>query len=190
MSQRQKKRSIFLINKPFQLRFSFYVCSWLFVLSLVLPLVIFSLFDFFNRFARTNAPGRSLAFLGEIQSDILWNIGLFELSFAGVTFLISLFVSHRIAGPLYKLKMYMDKSSDGKLAGNLTFRKGDYFQDIADSYNALVSKVQENCHGSSKEIQQSIQDMENLANRLDGTTKKELQQALDGLKRAHEKLSV
>jgi hypothetical protein len=38
------KRSIILINKDFQFRFSFYVCSWLIALSFVYPLIIANVF--------------------------------------------------------------------------------------------------------------------------------------------------
>ncbi len=46
-------------------------------------------------------------------------------------------MSHRIAGPLYRLKMAMLKTATGKKIKKLAFREKDYFQELADSFNEM-----------------------------------------------------
>ncbi|MGZ3688938.1 MAG: hypothetical protein ACXVBW_11590, partial [Bdellovibrionota bacterium] len=97
------RRSIFLINKPFQLRFAFYVCSWIFGLSICYPFIIYNLFDYFIRYLSVDPNGPGLNTLNQMRHDLLWLLFLLELVFVSFTFLLSIFLSHKIAGPLYKL---------------------------------------------------------------------------------------
>src|SRR4051812_17389216 len=98
-----RNRKIFLINKPFQIRFSFYVCSWLIALSLVYPLIISNLFEYFMRYMALDPLGPSVQSLEQIRRDLLILIGILQIILISVTLLISIFMSHRIAGPLFKV---------------------------------------------------------------------------------------
>ena len=135
------RRRTFLINRPFQIKFSFYVCSWIFGLSLVYPMIIYSLFDFFLGKAAKNPYGPALSEIESTRTQIFYLLVLLQLLFLLITFLVSIFVSHRIAGPLYKLKLFMAKLRDGRTE-NLTFRTADHFQDLAQSYNEMADGVQ------------------------------------------------
>jgi len=137
------KRSIFLINRRFQFRFSLYVCSWLFALSLIYPLIIYSLFDFFTRYIEAGVEHQSIAALHQTRGELVWLLILLQVLFLGITLLISIFVSHRIAGPLYKLNRYLKEAATGNLQGDLQFRKSDHFKELAESYNEMVNHVQE-----------------------------------------------
>ncbi|MEI6080636.1 MAG: hypothetical protein WCQ53_08390, partial [bacterium] len=52
-----------------------------------------------------------------------------------VIFLSGLFFSHRIAGPIYRMNMYLRSIAPENLATTINFRKMDFFQDLAISYN-------------------------------------------------------
>jgi len=55
--------------------------------------------------------------------------------------IITLAITHKIAGPLVRLRNELNTvSQTGKIA-TLKFRKKDLFIDIADKYNAAMSKV-------------------------------------------------
>ena len=49
-------------------------------------------------------------------------------------------VTHRIVGPIYRLKMHMRKVLNGENPGKLFFRKNDYFQEVADQLNEVLEK--------------------------------------------------
>jgi hypothetical protein len=48
------------------------------------------------------------------------------------------FYSHRIAGPIYRLNMYLRSITPETLASTINFRKLDFFQDLAISYNKRI----------------------------------------------------
>jgi len=56
---------------------------------------------------------------------------------------IVIFISHRIAGPLYRLKMYMEKVENGDYSVKLKFRKNDSIHDVADSFNRMVDGIKD-----------------------------------------------
>ena len=52
--------------------------------------------------------------------------------------IIVIFISHRVAGPLIRLKQFMGKVGEGDLSVELKFRKYDEIHDVADSFNKMV----------------------------------------------------
>lgn len=150
------RRSVFLINKRFQLRFSFYVCSWLFALSLIYPLIIYNLFDFFLQSATVDPHGPELAKINDIRGEMIRMLALLQVLFLSVTFMVSIFVSHRIAGPLYKLQQFFKAATQGDLKSSLSFRKADHFQELALSYNEMMDEVRHKFSEAESHIQKAL----------------------------------
>src|SRR5690242_13084344 len=100
------RRSIFLINRRFQLRFAFYVCSWLVALSFVYPFIIANLFDYFIRYMALDPMGPAMSAVLRTRHDLLSLLVIMQVIFLSLGFLISIFMAHRIAGPLYKLSKF------------------------------------------------------------------------------------
>jgi len=135
------RRRNFLINKSFQLRFCLYTCSWIFALSLVFPYIIYNLFDFFLRYVMLDPMGPALGDITRLRQEMTWLLVAAESFFLVLTFAISIFISHRIAGPLYKLNMFFAKAKNGELREELYFRKSDHFQEIAGAFNEMMREV-------------------------------------------------
>lgn len=47
-------------------------------------------------------------------------------------------LSHRIAGPLHRLKTHALDVSQGKTEQDVAFRRKDYFLDVAEAYNKIM----------------------------------------------------
>ncbi len=135
------KRRIFLINKRFQFRFAFYVCSWLIALSFAYVMVISTLFDYFIRYVAADPMGPAIAGLEKTRSDLLWLLVLMQGILIILTFLVSIFMSHKIAGPLYRLRKFFQEARTGNIEQRLRFRKGDYFPELAEDYNGMMEGV-------------------------------------------------
>ena len=58
--------------------------------------------------------------------------------------------SNQIAGPVFRLKRELGKLADGEAVGELHFRPGDHWHDVADEFNRLVSNGQTAGTGSGK----------------------------------------
>jgi methyl-accepting chemotaxis protein len=62
-----------------------------------------------------------------------------------------IFISHRTAGPLHKLKLAMDQVGEGDLSIQLKFRKNDEIHDVAETFNKMVEKLRQRFGTASKE---------------------------------------
>jgi sensor histidine kinase YesM len=79
-------------------------------------------------------------------------LGGIQFAFIGVIFVLSVFLSHKIAGPLYKLQNYLRDIREGGEIRNLFFRDGDNFHEIAEEVNLVMEHF----------VQQRQDDFKNL----------------------------
>lgn len=137
------KRANFLINKKFQLKFSFFICSWIFALSMVYPIIIYNLFEYFLKIAQNPTPTAALTVdkVKMIENQVLFLLGVLQLLFLAITFMLSVFLSHRIAGPLFKLRKSMEEIARGNFDLRITFRKNDHFMELQDTFNEMVQHL-------------------------------------------------
>lgn len=62
--------------------------------------------------------------------------GLIFVFFTAIIF-YGLYLTNRIAGPIYKLKIHMEKLAEGQEVEDIAFRKNDYFKELAELFNKL-----------------------------------------------------
>ncbi|MBL7716400.1 MAG: methyl-accepting chemotaxis protein [Bdellovibrionales bacterium] len=154
------KRKLILIDKRFQLRFAFYVSSWIFGLSLVYPLVIQKLLDTLVRISSLDTTGVSFQQATAARETSIAALVLFQIIYLVITLFISIFLSHRIAGPLTKLKNVFKDFSEGKPVGMVRFRKSDHFHDLADDFNRIIESEVRRRKDSQLLLRRSIESIE------------------------------
>lgn len=90
------------------------------------------------------AMGSSLTELEPAAREFLvlhlrvWPAALFIF---GGMFVYTLFLSRRIAGPIYRINAILKQMIDGEFPGKVTFRRGDFFQDTAELLEKLLRKA-------------------------------------------------
>lgn len=139
----KQRRQSLLVNRRFQIKFSFFVVSWIFALSMVYPLITHTLFEYFISFLKIHAPQADLAGLETVKTEFLRLLILLHVVFITVIFLISLFMSHKIAGPLYKLRKCIADAKNGNYDVICRFRKYDHFSELADDFNDLMESFKD-----------------------------------------------
>lgn len=177
----KKSRNILLINRRFQLKFCLYVCSWIFALSIFYPLVINDLFELMTNNMYPTIEVQT--YIQDVQRKVLIYLFALQLAFLGVVFLISLFLSHKIAGPLYKLSMAMEMAARGDWNRTLRFRKHDYFQELAKKFNSMVLRLNEKSDLDNELVKESIQRIENAKEHVDQQGREYLEQAINDLQK-------
>lgn len=152
------KRSIFLVNPSFQLKFSLIVCSIILISTLIYPVIIY---DFFQM-VLANSPSVS-ATMRDTQKDLIYYLILIQSVMMILVFLVFIFFTHKIAGPLYKLKAHLGAIREGQPITPLTFRNGDYFHDVADEVSLFLETISNNQENDFVYIEEISQYLENLA---------------------------
>lgn len=146
VSLRESRKSYF-VNSAFQWPFV------LFVVGLVLSCVaVFFIADLYF-FWKFRDGGRALGlrpdhayftFLAEQESVRrgIFAIAAFVVSVIGGV--SAVLFSHRIAGPLHRLKSHFLQVANELTVDDVRFRKDDFFQDVAYSFNQLMAKYRRN----------------------------------------------
>jgi sensor histidine kinase YesM len=57
---------------------------------------------------------------------------------------LSVFISHRIAGPIYRLVKYFERINEGQAITDIHFRKGDYLFFFSSTINSALKKISGN----------------------------------------------
>ena len=150
------KRSVFLINPRFQLRFSFILAGVVFLASLVYPLVFV---DFLEAFASRTDANSSEAF-----SDLLILLVPIQLLSSAVIFFLCIFMTHTIAGPLYKLKAHLSQIREGEAAvSDLKFRRWDEFHDVAEEVSLFLDEMVKNREADYLYLEEVVVYIKNLS---------------------------
>ncbi len=151
-----KRRNILLVNPRFQLKYSLYVVTWLIPMIVVFPLITYELFEYIIRISsHLNLPPEAVKDLTSTRRSVILLLVLAEISFILATFLISLRVSHKIAGPVYKLRKRIREAAQGDWGPALNFRNADHFSELADDFNELRAKYSSATPAKSKKAIQA-----------------------------------
>ena len=54
---------------------------------------------------------------------------------------LGIYITHKVAGPIYKMKMLLRQVGDGKLTFHGRLRKGDELQDFFEAFATMVEKL-------------------------------------------------
>ncbi len=176
-----QKRKALIVNKTFQFRFAFYLCTILTVLTLAYPLIIMMLFDYFFEYLAHDPTGPGLERLNTIREELIALLIFMECIFFGLAFFIALFISHRIAGPIQKLLSLMKNAKDGFLNQRLSFREKDYFPELPLTYNEMMASFQKKIENQQNGISEAVSSIEKIVTtdiKLHDETKKTLEQTL------------
>ena len=135
------QRRRYITHKKFQFRMTGMLLLLVLLATLVTTLVnhyflLSSIVDFTMEHGR--GPTGMELFVASLRPLVIILPVVFV--FLGI---IVIFISHRIAGPLYRLKMFMEKVENGDYSVQLKFRKNDAIHDIADSFNRMVEGIKE-----------------------------------------------
>ena len=152
------KRNIVLVNPGFQLSFSLIVCSFIFISSLIYPIVLMDfLTELMNRFPEIQA-NMKLA-----QNDLIIFLGTIQLLFMAMVFIFFIFLTHKIAGPMHKLKNHLANIRQGAPITPLSFRDGDHFHDVAEEVSLFLETLSQNQESDFQYLDEVALYIDNLA---------------------------
>ena len=137
-------RRKYLIMPKFQLN----LILWNFLVTLMIFIIV--LFQISKGMSELNKMGLNAGFapdhpyfqfVRELSGGFYFNISVGFVIGIMVSGIITLFASHKLAGPLYRLKIFFEKmSQDGKLS-DISFREGDYLNDYSPIINGALKKI-------------------------------------------------
>lgn len=161
----------YIVNKKLQFRIALIMILEIALISIVMSTIIVCLNDYYQDiFHYIAGPTELQTPLQEINKPV-WMFMFGSITFSSVVFaLVGIFLSHKIAGPLYRLKRHMIGIGKGSLPTELRFRKGDHLHDIADAFNEMVEGLRRRDAGTTKTLSQMDQQLTALSKELSNDT--------------------
>lgn len=151
-------RKIFIINPKFQLKLSLLICGLVLLGSVIYPKTIYDLFEKIIALQ----PELAQRYI-ESRQSLLNVLFLIEGAFLGLAFLIGIFISHRIAGPMYKMQNYLKNYRTGEIDYPLNFRDGDNFQEVADELNHTIDHLKNRTEDEIDYLEEVCAYMDNIS---------------------------
>ncbi len=96
--------------------------------------------------------------LAEINEILLIRSILVILAGICCAVILTLFISHRTAGPIFRIRNTLEELGSGLIPGKIKLRTRDEFKELADAVNSVISKAEE-MTGHNKEAVENIKSM-------------------------------
>ncbi|MBI4055832.1 MAG: methyl-accepting chemotaxis protein [Elusimicrobia bacterium] len=99
------------------------------------------------------------------------------LIYLGIIFFVSLYVSHRIAGPIYRFEKSTRLVGEGDLTHRVSLRKGDELGGLEEEFNRMVASLQLKVQKDRNLAQHIMSRIEQIAvQESSGTLQKKIQE--------------
>lgn len=147
----RRKRRILFIDKKFQSRFIINFCSIVVIGGIVITglLYLFTMRSNTVSFVNSRVVVQTTAdFLLPL---LIQTVGIVMILMGLVTAIVALLVSHKIAGPLYRVKKVLKMLGDGDFSGDFHIRSKDQLQDLARILNEMIIKLRAKLKELAKE---------------------------------------
>jgi len=94
-------------------------------------------------------------------------------------------MTHKVAGPLFKVSTYFEQMSEGRLGAVTPLRRGDMLQDFFGQFKAMHEAVRARAQADVDAMTQAVSDLRSAENAADyrGEARGRLDDALDALDR-------
>ena len=162
METKTYRRRNFFIEKKFQSKFIIKFCVLVILGSLVSGIMLY-----FLSWGSTTVTFENLRATVKTTADFLLPVLIQTIIVATVivgiaTIILTLFISHKIAGPLYRFKKELSSVESGDLSRNFNIRKSDQLQELALSMNNMINKLRANLAEIKKQYSSLINSWDKL----------------------------
>ena len=137
MKNKGYTRRNYFIDSRFQTKFILKFCAVVFVSSLLIGAIIFLLSRNSTTVAIENTRVQVKATADFILPVLVQTIVVVSIFSALVVAVLTLLISHKISGPLFRLKREIDTLRDGDLGRNFNIRASDQLQALSKSLNDM-----------------------------------------------------
>ena len=133
------------------------VCGLVLIGTLIYPITIYELYDLIISINPADAASHETHRLSLLQ-----HLVIMQSTFIGLAFLLCLFLSHKVAGPIYKLTMYLQNIRNTGEITKLKFRDGDNFMELAEEINMTMDFLAAKSEVEDKNLRELSDYLENL----------------------------
>ncbi len=177
------KRRTYLINKQFQFRYTLLSC--IVILMIAFAYAAMAVYTTNQIIGDVLISGRETS-LREISILHLKQLFKLMLPFTAVIFIAGVYLTHRIAGPAYRIVMDLGEIGGGNLNKRVHLRKNDELHEVAEAINQAVADLRILVHHDRKQIEAIIQELQEIERDGSPSSLTGVQEKIRGLTRGFE----
>lgn len=134
------RRRRYLVEKKFQLRFAGMILLFMFAVALFCSLTIYynTWMLLGEKLANVYPQGRLVGILKQANFVLFMRL----LLITPLVGILAIVLSHRIAGPIFRIKKTLDEVTKGDYSKRLHLRNTDELKDVAESINKVMELLE------------------------------------------------
>ena len=185
-----KRRKTYYIKKEFQMVFIIKFCLLVILGALISGAVIYLVSQGSTTTVFENSRIRIKGTADFILPAVLLSTAVVTVLVGLASVLVTLYASHKIAGPIYRIEKDLEKVMLGDLRVKFNLRKNDQLQALATMIEALIT----NLGGDIKELRQARSELvtvfEGMRHNCDPTCLQEAEKKLQEIDKRLAKFNV
>lgn len=154
----RERRKIYFIKKRFQTGFILKFCVLVIIGSIISGGIIYTLTRATVTTSFENCRLKIKSTADYILPAVLVSSAVVILSIGLSTVLVTLFTSHRIAGPLYRMEQDLQEVAAGDLTKKFHLRRSDEIKALAESLDMMTDSLRANV----ADIKQGLSELESV----------------------------
>ncbi len=133
-------RKQYIVSKKFQLKYAGTILLLMFVTAGFCAYAIYytTMISMGEKLANVYPQGQLVDIVNSVNLKILVSM----LIVSPLILALGIFLSHKIAGPVYRIEKTIGKMAQGDFSDRITLRKGDEMKSLADSINKLADSLE------------------------------------------------
>jgi methyl-accepting chemotaxis protein len=140
---RTYKRRVYFIEKKFQTRFILKFSALVCLAGLLTIGVLYLLCAQSTTVSIVNSRVMVRSTADFLLPLLIQTVAIVTVLVGLATVVVTLFVSHKIVGPLYRLKKVIQALAEGDFSSGFRIRHPDQMQDLADNFNLMIQKLRQ-----------------------------------------------
>ncbi|MEK7790858.1 MAG: HAMP domain-containing protein [Deltaproteobacteria bacterium] len=165
----RRRRTQYLVAKGFQIRFSLFLTVVGLFITAIIGFILYGMLiktqSLLIGTGITTSP-QVIDYLSEQRSTYLYSLFGIFVCVTLVLMIFGIFVSHRLAGPIFAISRKMNDLCHGNFNATLELRSADEFQELKEVYNTLVHALQNQVKSELIKVQSVIENLNTIIKQL------------------------
>lgn len=154
------KRKQYLVNKGFQLKYIGLILALTFLTAALCSYVVYytAMINLGEKLANVYPQGRLVSIVKIVNFRILLSI----IFVTPLITIVGILLSHKIAGPIFRMEAFMKNMASGDLTSRLTLRQGDELMELAENIDSLGEVLRSSFQLQRSQMEKVILELNSL----------------------------
>lgn len=154
------KRKQFIVARRFQLKYAGVILLLMFLTAGFCSYAIYytTMISFGEKLSNVYPQGQLVSIVNSVNFRILVSI----LVVSPLVGFLAIYLSHKIAGPIYRIEKSIGNMAAGDLSMHITLRRGDEMVTLADSVNRLTDSLALSITTEKSHMENALKDLYTL----------------------------